>query len=256
MKKFAFYSDIAFAFLLSSLPALCYLRFLRWPLMAALLFAFLIGCITALCTAIHLRKKLDGIFLKRNERIAAEKLGLHLAILPPKECAEWILSQSNTILDGEDYRLFQQNGVYFLENKESLALCRFQAAPLTLDDVFPLLRIASNKQRILLCDELSADAHGLLKEMDVAIKQRADVFYSLKKANALPQTFLGERVFAKKRKRRSAIYFARSNSKRCLISGALLLLSSLLVPFPLYYRIFGASMMICALLLRLYGTQN
>jgi hypothetical protein len=67
---------------------------------------------------------------------------------------------------------------------------------------------------------------------------------------------VGERAFEQKRKRKSAIYFARSNSKRCLIGGAMLLLSSLLVPFPLYYLIFGGILLVSALLLRLYGVKN
>lgn len=255
MKKSAVYSDLIFAFLIAALPALCYLRFLRLPLALSILCATLVGGAVATLTALRLSRKREGVFLKRSERIAREKLALHLAILPPRECAELLLPHAKTILgEGEWECLFEGNDCFF-KSEEAVALCRFQAAPLSLDDTLAIVRYSTKKKKLLLCEDCTGETKGFLAQLSIERKEIGEIYAALKKENALPQAMLGERVFDKPRKRRMAVYFARSNSRRCLVSGALLLLSSLIVPFPLYYRIFGGILLLCALLLRLYGVN-
>ena len=257
MKRSAFVSDVAFAFVIVALPVLCYLRSLRLPLAIAGICAALLGCAAAIGTAARLKRKDGKLRLRAKERLEAEKLALHLSMLSIEERITFFTERFSYLFDGEEQgRAVERRGAYFLEGKQVTALCKFQLAPLSSDDTLPLLCESGERSFAIVCNELTQDAEEFLRRFDVKIVSIADIYADLKKADALPERYLGERAFEQKRKRKSAIYFARSNSRRCLVGGVMLLLSSLIVPFPFYYSIFGGILMICALLLRLYGVKN
>ena len=257
MKKSAYLSDVLFAFVITALPVLCYLRYLRVPLWGALACALLVGGAAAIVTSARFKKKHELVHLRAKERLEAERFALHLAMLPHKERADFFAGVFEHLFEGEtaaDIRLRQ--GKAFLESEGFLALCDFRIAPLTADDALPLIRQATDKHCALLCNDLTGEGEEFLRRFDIHILSCESIYARLKKANALPNAMIGERAFVKKRKPRRAVYFARTNSRRCLTGGALLLLSSLIVPFPLYYWVMGGALLVCALLLRIFGVKN
>lgn len=258
MKRSAFVSDVAFAFVIVALPALCYLRFLRLPLSVAAICAILLGGAAAVFVYGRLKRKECRVRLRAKDRLEAEKLAVHLALLSGEERAKFFTERFSYLFEDEENgcNAVRRRGVYFLEGSQVTALCHFQLTPLCSDDALPLLCEQTEGVFAILCNGLAQDAEEFLRRFDVRVVTIEEIYAALKQQNALPKTYLGERAFEQKRKRKSAIYFARSNSKRCLIGGAMLLLSSLLVPFPLYYLIFGGILLVSALLLRLYGVKN
>ena len=58
---------------------------------------------------------------------------------------------------------------------------------------------------------------------------------------------------APKKKKRLRAWFAKSNSRRFLLGGTLILLTSLITPFPLYYIILGSALVLSAVFVRIFG---
>ena len=79
-----------------------------------------------------------------------------------------------------------------------------------------------------------------------------DVYRMLKKGSALPEHYLGEDALPKKKKKRE-LWFAKSNSRRFLFGGTLILLTSLITPFPYYYLLSGSLLIISAVFVRIFG---
>ena len=64
---------------------------------------------------------------------------------------------------------------------------------------------------------------------------------------------MGEDTSAPKKKKRLRAWFAKSNSRRFLLGGTLILLTSLITPFPLYYIILGSALVLSAVFVRIFG---
>ena len=75
----------------------------------------------------------------------------------------------------------------------------------------------------------------------------------LKKENFLPSHNLCEHASTPQNKKRLHLYFAKSNSRRFLLGGVLILLTSLITPFPLYYLIFGSALVLSSIFVRIFG---
>lgn len=80
-----------------------------------------------------------------------------------------------------------------------------------------------------------------------------EVYNLIKEADALPKQYLGEPTPQNKRQIRLRLCFAKRNSRRFLVGGCLILLTSLLTPFPYYYLIFGSILLLVAILVRIFG---
>ena len=104
----------------------------------------------------------------------------------------------------------------------------------------------------------TADATTLLNDLSLRIKlfDINAVYFSLKKFNLLPNfTILKKQnkiTFLDKIKG----VFIKSNGKKALLIGGVILLSSKLSFYPIYYIIFGSIMIIFSLILHFFGKQK
>ena len=117
-------------------------------------------------------------------------------------------------------------------------------------------RLKTNKEKILLCLDIDNQARALCKQLQIQIKTAEDVFVLVKSRNKLPEHFLGDTVPIRRRERWLKISFAKSNSRRFLLSGSLILLASLITPFSYYYLIFGTLLFLTALFVRIFGYEK
>ena len=239
MKKSAFISDILFAFAVTFIPALCLFRYLRIPLSASLLFAAAAGILVALPVWFFLDRKREKLFLKKQDEETMEKLMLHLALSTPRQNAEF-------------FRRFfaakEENG-----ETKTLYFPLFTVRPADGDEAAAVVRAKTEKQKCILCGQLSPEAEKLCSRLNIQTKVAKDVYAILKEGNALPEHYLCEEAFAKKKKKRLKLYFAKSNSRHFLLGGILILLTSLITPFPLYYLIFGSALIISSVFVRIFG---
>ncbi len=246
MKKTAFILDILFTFLASALASLCLFRYLRISLWLAILLCALCGMLAAFAVGaiLHLRRKTT--FLKTSDEQIKQKLLLHLALLSDKEKTEYFKTAftSQPLSKFSALRLYDDENFYFLN---------FKFSPVTADEIAALSRLKTDKQRILLCAEIEEAAKTLCGRLHVQVQTGESVYQVLKEKDALPQEFLGGEDVNLKRSRRIKLYFSKSNAKRFLLSGALVLALSFLTPFPYYYLLFGGILLLAALFLRIFG---
>ncbi len=248
MKKSAYLSDVFFVFFAVFLFALCYLRYLSLPLYAALFIAGLLGCAAALLASFLLKRKKDKIILRKSEEEEAEKLALHLALLNPKELAEFL---KNSIFQKQE--IFLKKGECFGRTEEELILFKFTPSPLSAESVLPLLYESGEKPAVLYCHTLSPDAEKFCTRFCVGVKTIPELFKTLQINNALPAVYKSARAFEKKKTLTFRLRFAKRNASRFFVGGSLLLLTSLLVPFPYYYLITGGILLLAALIVRAFG---
>lgn len=130
---------------------------------------------------------------------------------------------------------------------------RFSFAPVTADEIATLARFKTSGQKTVLCSEIEDSAKNLCKRLGVETQTGESVYALFKKEDAFPEHFLGEETPETRKKRLVRVCFAKSNAKRFLLSASLLLLTSLITPFPTYYLLFGFILLAVAVFVRIFG---
>ncbi|MBQ8684839.1 MAG: hypothetical protein IJ514_01550 [Clostridia bacterium] len=248
MKKSAFISDIIFTFFLASLFTLCLFRYLGLKLPFAALLSVLCGVLAACGIGAYLQSKRKSFFLKRSDESKKQRLLTHLALLTDAQKTAFF---QEVLSNGEEnakrfspLKLYTENAFYFL---------RFRFSPVEADEVASISRLKTAKPKIILCDRIEESAAKLAGALGVEYKTAEAVYTLVKDRGALPENFLGEEQPQDKKKRRLSLCFAKTNARRFFVAGALVLLTSLLTPFPYYYLIFGSLLLVVAVLVRIFG---
>ena len=247
MKKTAFISDILFAFLFVAIFTLCLFRYLKIAMFPAFLLAVLCGALFALSVGALLQRKRKTLFLRQSDEAQKERLLTHLALLSDEQKTQFfakIFALNGEVKRFSRLRLATSDSFYFLF---------FRFAPVTADEVANVARLKTAKQKVLLCNRIDDGAQTLCLKLGITLQTGESVYKRVKDANALPNTYLGEEDKQSKRTRRVRLCFAKSNAKRFFVSGALILLTSLFTPFPLYYFITGGILFLLALFIRIFG---
>ncbi len=250
MKKSAIISDFIFTFFLTGIFFLCLFRYLGWNMFLSLLAAILCGCIATLGVAALGRNKRQKLRWQKLEEDRHNKLLTHLSLLSDKQKTHFlqsVLAQKSETKRFSALRLTDERAFYFL---------KIRFSPVTADEIASLSRIKTGKEKIVLCNLIDEDAKALCENLGVRVWTGNDIYTLVKEANALPERYLGEPTPKNKRKIRLRLCFSKQNSRRFLVGGALILLTSLLTPFPYYYLVFGSILLIAAICIRIFGYDN
>ena len=253
MKKLACFSDVAFAFTAAFLPSLCYLRYRQAPLFWSAIVSLLFGVGVSMLTWSYLKKKYATATLKASEKRQMERLSLHLALLTPKEKTDFIMENANTLVGEEIEGRKLSSGKPFFYTDNQIVYCHFTLSALTADELTPLLSLGDNRAPVLLCNELDKTAEKLCSALSVKVLTLPTIYRKLKENERLPERYKGDEAFQKKTKRRFSLWIQKSNAKPFLTGGALLLLSSLISPFPYYYLVVGFAMVATSAAVRIFG---
>lgn len=249
MKKSAFLSDILFTFFLVWIVTLCLFRHLSVSLIPALLLAALCGLLSACAHAALLQSKRKTLLLKRSDAALKEKLSMHLALLGDEDKTELFAAALSTLENAPVKRV----GKLRLQSEKRLYFLCFRFAPVTTDDVARYSRFLSGKQKTILCERIEESALALCDRLHIEVRAGDFAFGLLRSQNALPETYLCDELPKDKRKHRLHLCFARSNAKRFLTSATLILLLSLITPFPYYYLVLGGVLLLAAIFIRIFG---
>ena len=252
MKKLAFISDLIFTFFASFLFTLCFFRFLRVGLFIALLLSAVCGGLTTCSVAALLNARRKKFFLKKSDVETKDKLLCHLALLPDEALTDYFLTYFK---NAEKERPPKRHDNLQISVGDKLFFLRFHFAPVTEDEVANLFHVQTPQTKILLCNTIQPTAKALCERLEIPLQTGEEVYAALKKANALPQVYLGD---AKKQKRKFKLrlWFAKSNARRFLTSAAMLLFLSFLTPFFYYYLIFGLILLLAAVFVRIFGYES
>ncbi len=249
MKKSAFISDIIFTFFLVGIVALCLFRHLKIALIPAFLLAVLCGVLAATAFAALQQNKRKAFLLSRSDAALKEKLFLHLALLGDSEKTELFIAA----LAAEDNTEIQKLDSLCLQSDERIYFLFFRFSPVTQDEIATVARRQTDRQKTLVCSQIEESALTLCNRLSIDVRTGDYAFRLLKAQNALPDKFLCDEVPKNNRARKLRLCFARSNAKRFLTSGALILLFSLFTPFSYYYLAFGSVLLLAALFIRIFG---
>ena len=248
MKKTAFFSDVFFAFFTVATFTLCLFRYFRISLPVSLFLALLCGALGALSIGALLYSKRKNLLLKKSDELQKQKLLLHLVLLDDEQKTQFferVFPEQSCKKLGK-LRLSAASELYFL---------RFSFSPINADEVAAISHFQSKKQKVLLCNEIEEKANSLCQSLHIQVKTGTDVYLMVKQANALPETYLGEKTPVKHSERRKKLWFSKTNARRFLSGGALILLTSLITPFAYYYLIFGSLLLAAAALVRIFGYE-
>ena len=243
MKKSAYFSDVFFAFFSVFLLTLLLFRHFTLSLFLSCVFAVLCGVSVAIAVSIVLKRKRKNLDLKKSDETQKRKLLTHLALLSPVKQTEFFrrvlsaqtVSALRLTTDDTQYSLF------------------FRFTPVSADEIAKLFRQKTAKAKCVLCNRIEEEAKSLCSLLDIRVKTGDEVYALVKEQDFLPLTYLGEETPPNKTKRRLHVAFSKRNSKRFLLSATLLLLTSLFTPFRFYYLLFSAILLVCALLIRIFG---
>jgi hypothetical protein len=257
MKKTAFISDILFAFIVAFVPALCFLRYLRLSIPLSLILASLLGIAASGCVWAILRKKRSKLFLKKRDEEEKQKWLRHLMLSGKEETLKYFFSSFKKMSSSDKKLVPLQitafEGLECMETEGAFVFIFFSFAPLDCDAAARVIRLDLPKEKLVLCGKIAEEAKELFRQFSVPVWTENEVFLSLKEQNCLPESYLGNFEKEKTIKSKTRIWFAKSNSRRFFWGGALLLLTSLLTPFPAYYLIFGSLMILSAIFIRIFG---
>lgn len=247
MKRSAFISDIIFAFFVAFLCTLFLFRTLAIRLASSIFLAVICGGLTACATFALLQRKRKTIFLKRSDEAQKERLLFHLACISDEEKTSFFLHRM-----GEEVRRFSK---LRLTSNEQFYQLRFTFTPVTADEVAALARFKTDKEKVLLCGKIEDTAYALAEKMRIRILTGNEVYAFLKDKDALPQAYPTEETAEGKRARRIELWFSRKNAKPFLIASALTLFTAFVSPFPYYYFLFSALMLLASVLIRIFGRR-
>lgn len=249
MKKFAFFSDLLFSFFVSFLFTIFLFRYLGVSLLPAFLLACLCGILTTAAIGAIMQVKRKNVYLKKSDETQKEKLLLHLALLSDEGKTQFfqraLTTEEVTASRFGRLRLFTKTEFYFL---------KFSLAPVCADEIATLSRLKTGKKKVLLCAQIEENAFSLCNRLGIEVKTGESVYKLLKERNQLPEVYLGEES-AKQPKRRVKLWFAKTNAKRFLISGGMVLLLSRITPFYYYYLLLGCLLLLAAVFVRIFGYE-
>ena len=246
MNKSAFISDLIFTLFTAFLLTLCIFRYLGVPLITALLLSCVCGVLCTCAIGAYLQSKRKTVLLKRSETANQEKLSLHLCLLSPEKARDTFYTAftatENACKAGKN-RVETATEIYFF---------LFCFAPVTADQILPIARFDSKKNKILVCLKIDEYALPLCQRLAITVKTGEWGYLFLKERNALPTVYLGEQIGASKRKR-LRLCFAKNNARRFFTSALFILCLAFFSPFPLYYYIFAFVLLLTAVFIRIFG---
>ena len=246
MKKSAFISDILFAFFLVSVFTLCLFRYLGVTLILSLTLATLCGVLSAGCVGAILQSKRTRLSLNRFDQTQKEKFLLHLSLISDERITQFF---QNLFLEQLPKRL----GKLRLATKDASYFLCFRFAPLSADDIAKYARVKTTGDKIILCNRIDEDALALCQRLRMQVCTGERVYAMVKEKNALPTQFVGDETPVNKKQRRLKLCFSKSNAKRFFTGGVLILLTSLITPFPYYYLVFGSILLLVSAFIRFWG---
>ena len=248
MKKTAFFSDVFFAFFTVATFTLCLFHYFKISLPISLFLAVLCGALCALSIGALLYSKRKNLLLKKSDELQKQKLFLHLVLLSDEQKTQFF----ERVFPEQS---FKKQGKLRFSTASELYFLRFSFSPVSADEIAAISHFQSAKQKILLCDEIEEKANALCQSLHIQVKTGTEVYLMIKEANALPEVYLGEKTPLKRSERRKKLWFSKTNARRFLSGGALILLTSLITPFAYYYLIFGSLLLAAAALVRIFGYE-
>ena len=178
-----------------------------------------------------------------------------------------LIFMSNEEINKLILNLLNKNKVKHNKTENSICLTEEKYELFTLISPEPinslnLLEVYNKTQKeytpVVLCIELSKSAEEFINKTLLNIKQyKTNVFYEhLKKENLLPSLISLKNKSTKNFKLLFSKLYNRKNAKKFLFTGVILIIMSFFTFYPIYYIVLGSTLMILAVVIRLFAKAN
>ncbi len=226
-----------------------YIRDLWTTFILSLVFSFAIIFVIFYYLDRHKTKKINT--KKKADEIA--KYHLAFRLMSRSQKLELLTS---TLSDKPSISLNNDNLTYMTNNKKHLILLATHLEKLTQNDLINLLEGLSNKDIDIIeiiCNTCTIINTKLFKDKDIVIIDRDRLYRDYFEAsNIYPDISLIDNSITKFNWREFLLNLFKPNkSKSYFLAGFILLFSSIILPYHIYYRVVGTVLMIFALACKL-----
>ena len=227
---FALISDVFFFTLCAFIISFTAIRFYTNRAATALVFAVIIALTVGVIAFFALLAKRKKLIISSLGESQKKSLALHLSVCGKNQ----ILALFSNALDGayaQDNRLYDQDFRYFFN---------FKMSPLSADDIADVIRAEEEKNKCVLCCDISPDAAALAEDFSIRVITIGEIYLLLKDKQLLPEKYaLGKvkrpNVFKRIKKR-----FNRKLCPSLFFGGISLLFLSFFTSYHVYYVVSGA----------------
>lgn len=257
MKKSAYYSDLFFAFSLTSFVSLFILRFLGVKLFLAIPPCLCLGVACAILLSFQLKKKQKIFTLKKSEELEKNALFFYLCLANPTEVFEFFKPRLSLLIPNLENDKANHNENYpheteLLFYQGRYFFSKFLFREVTPDDIVEIIQKSRDVSNlVLLCDRLSKEGQELCNKLSFTVLQGDEIYRKLKDSDGLPQNLPLNTPIPKITRRQ--LCFAKNNSKRFFKSGILLSVCSFFTPYSIYYAVTACVFFLVSILVRIYG---
>lgn len=249
MKKFSFAiaADVLFysaAAWIISVGILRYYRADTWVCMAAAtLIALAVGCALFLLLSTRRNRRLLG----KKERERRDALLLHLALEKDERVRALLLEA--LLKDGRQAHC-EQDAI----DADGVTLVPlYTMEPVSADAVAQLLKKYGERPFTLACNTLTPEAEKLLASFARKAMKGDETYDLFERTACIPDKMICGNIPRRTAGTRLRAAFSKHNAHPFFVSGALLLIMSLFVIYPVYYLVTGSLLMITAVIVRAVG---
>ncbi len=235
--NFALISDTVLTAFCTFLFVFTLVRYYTYSALIALIFGIVWGVAAGCGAFFYIRHKQRKKLLFGKEAEEKRKLAMHLCILPYDKACGIITAATGGIKKGRHIEC--ENEIYFPV---------FKAEQCNMDDLLPVLRFNGNgKKKVFICNYIAENARKLAQSCGVGVWDSAEVYKKLKKAEALPASYIYAEPSKTKLFKAIKLRFSKKICLPAFWSGTALMFMSWFTFFPVYYIISGAILLaVCA----------
>ena len=230
-------SDTLFVALCAFLLFFTSIRFYTRNPYVALGFAIVACLLFGALGFLYVSKKQNKKFLRSRDEKGKKLLSLHLSLSSDKYVSELL----KKCLAREDEKPQTRNGGIIIG--DCAYFYNFKMQPVSEDDAAKVIKIKTEKNKILLCNRISPEGMLLCENFLIEVKQIDYIYGALKKKELLPEKYAYEGQKTNPFKRIRA-RFSRKICAPLFWSGLALLALSYFTFFPVYYIVSGGIMLI------------
>lgn len=244
--KFSIISNIIFKYFIIFAISFVWLNFYYQNILTisliSIIIAFLVGQIIYLINS--KKNKLASISLKENEKL--KNCSMQLLLASKKDICIFF----NIILKTNHQTTISKNNDY-ISWEDTIFIPYYSKQSLNLDDIIYIYKNYKNIDNIIIsCIDYSDNCIEFcnqLTDTKIHILNEKDIFKLFKKYDFYPDFNIKLKQKEKfKYSQLKSIMFKKSNSKKYFFSGIMILLTSFIIRYNIYYKIFATILFIFA----------
>ncbi len=253
--KISILLDSVFIFISSFFLIYAIIRYNGVSFVPSLIFSVLLSLLLSFIFLVFTLFKKQNSLIKESEKSRMQNTLLELCFMNNDK----ILNLFLTFYKNNNIEVEKEKNYLILKKYSTQVFFNFTLEKTTTTDIIKFYKnTRSGYKTIVIANEFSTESLDLEKDIPSRIKlyNFLDAYLSLKESNLLPKLTIPKSVTVINKKDILKGIFAKTNGKKALMLGVVILLSSRFSFYPIYYIIFGFLMIILSISLRFWGKQK